>query len=78
MAQVHSALAYYWDHQEALDKDIERRTNEVDATRAAARSPLAQRLAGVKEPPVRSVLRAWNLGLGARKVTREDAYDDSL
>lgn len=25
MAQIHSALAYYWDHQVALDQDIQRR-----------------------------------------------------
>ncbi len=48
MAQIHSALAYYWDHQEALDKDIDRRTSTVDAMRARARSPLAERLAAAK------------------------------
>ena len=25
MSQIHSALAYYWDHREALDADIEQR-----------------------------------------------------
>ncbi len=25
LGQIHSALAYYWDHQAELDKDIERR-----------------------------------------------------
>lgn len=25
MAQIHSALAYYWDHKELLDQDIQRR-----------------------------------------------------
>ncbi len=48
MAPIHSALAYYWDHQEALDKDIDRRTRAVDAMRAGARSPLAERLAAAK------------------------------
>ncbi len=48
MAQIHSALAYYWDHQEALDKDIDRRTSAVDGMRARARSPLAERLAATK------------------------------
>ena len=30
MGQIHSALAYYWDHQEELDKDIEERLQFVD------------------------------------------------
>lgn len=25
LGQIYSALAYYWDHQEELDRDIERR-----------------------------------------------------
>jgi len=45
LGQIHSALAYYWDHQEDLDRDIERRLQRVDQTRrAAAPSPLAARL----------------------------------
>jgi uncharacterized protein (DUF433 family) len=30
LGQIHSALAYYWDHQEELDQDIERRLEYVD------------------------------------------------
>lgn len=30
LGQIHSALAYYWDHQEELDQDIERRLRQVD------------------------------------------------
>lgn len=30
LGQIHSALAYYWDHQEALDQDIARRLDLVD------------------------------------------------
>jgi len=30
LGQIHSALAYYWDHQEELDKDIERRLDFVE------------------------------------------------
>jgi uncharacterized protein (DUF433 family) len=30
MGQIHSALAYYWDHQEELDTDIEARLQFVD------------------------------------------------
>jgi uncharacterized protein (DUF433 family) len=29
LGQIHSALGYYWDHQEALDQDIERRSARV-------------------------------------------------
>ena len=30
MGQVHSALAYYWDHRAEMDLDIERRMRLVD------------------------------------------------
>lgn len=36
MGQIHSALAYYWDHQEILDEDIERRMQFVDDLRRSA------------------------------------------
>ena len=29
LGQIHSALAYYWDHQEELDQDIVRRLQRV-------------------------------------------------
>lgn len=31
MGQIHSALAYYWDHKQAVDQDIERRLALVDS-----------------------------------------------
>lgn len=45
MGQICSALAYYWDHQEELDRDIERRlefVNQVQQTMGP--SPLVARL----------------------------------
>jgi uncharacterized protein (DUF433 family) len=30
LGQIHSALAYYWDHQEELNQDIARRLQQVD------------------------------------------------
>ena len=30
MGQIHSALAYYWDHKAQLDQDIERQLKLVD------------------------------------------------
>jgi uncharacterized protein (DUF433 family) len=49
MAQVHSALAYYWDNREKLDADIEERSALAASLRAGAeQSPLAQRLAALK------------------------------
>src|SRR5512137_1091314 len=45
LGQIHSALAYYWDHQEELDADIERRREFAEkASREAGPSPLADRL----------------------------------
>lgn len=45
LGQVHLALAYYWDHKEDLDRDIERRLERAENLRVAARpSPLLGKL----------------------------------
>jgi uncharacterized protein (DUF433 family) len=45
LGQIHSALAYYWDHQAEIDQDIERRLQFVDQVRRAqGPSPLVARL----------------------------------
>jgi uncharacterized protein (DUF433 family) len=33
LGQIHSALAYYWDHSEELDRDIKRRMEKVESIR---------------------------------------------
>jgi len=33
MGQIHSGLAYYWDHQAELDQDIENRLEKVEQIR---------------------------------------------
>jgi uncharacterized protein (DUF433 family) len=45
LAQIHAALAYYYDHQAEFDGLIARDTQEVEALRAqAGESPVAKRL----------------------------------
>ena len=45
LGQIHSALAYYWDHRENLDRDIQRRLERVaELRRATHPPPLAARL----------------------------------
>ena len=45
LGQIHSALAYYWDHKEDLDRDIERRLGRVEEIRRqVGPSQLAERL----------------------------------
>jgi uncharacterized protein (DUF433 family) len=45
LGQIYSALAYYWDHAEELDQDIERRLGHTDRVRqVTGRSPLKDRL----------------------------------
>lgn len=45
MGQIHSALAYYWDHAEELDREIEQSLRRVDQfRRSAGPSPLRVRL----------------------------------
>lgn len=38
LGQIHSAFAYYWDHQQELDRDIERRWQYSEQLRKAAGS----------------------------------------
>jgi hypothetical protein len=42
MAQIHAALAYYYEHQAELDAEIERQCREVEALRAQQRKPLTR------------------------------------
>ena len=45
LGQIYSALAYYWDHREELDKDIEKRLKRVDYIhKSIPVSPLIKRL----------------------------------
>ena len=45
LGQIHSALAYYWDHKEDLDRDIERRLERVEEIRReVGPSQLVERL----------------------------------
>jgi len=45
LGQIHSALAYYWDHREALDQEIERQVEYVEeARRSQPPPPLLERL----------------------------------
>ena len=50
MGQVHSALAYYWDHRPELDQDIERRLQLADHIRQTIPvTPLVARLGARKQ-----------------------------
>ena len=45
LGQIHSALAYYWDHQGEMEQDIERRLERVDQIqRVTSPLPLVTRL----------------------------------
>jgi uncharacterized protein (DUF433 family) len=49
LAQIHSALAYYHDHQEEMDKDIaERLRDEAELAEAFQTSPLRAKLLRAK------------------------------
>ncbi len=36
LGQIHSALAYYWDHQDELDEEIQRRLEYVEGIRSTS------------------------------------------
>jgi len=44
LGQIHSALAYYYDHEEKLNKDIEKRLQDVMQYKPPEKSPLKERL----------------------------------
>jgi uncharacterized protein (DUF433 family) len=37
LGQIHSALAFYWDHQEELDQDIEKRLRQIEKVQKATK-----------------------------------------
>jgi uncharacterized protein (DUF433 family) len=50
LGQIHSALAYYWDHQADLDQEIARRLAMVDDwQRQEPPSPLRERLRDLRQ-----------------------------
>ncbi|HEV2862919.1 MAG TPA: DUF433 domain-containing protein [Pyrinomonadaceae bacterium] len=50
LAQIHAALAYYYDNQAALEEEIERRYVEADALAGElSDSPLRQKLLKLKK-----------------------------
>jgi uncharacterized protein (DUF433 family) len=42
MAQIHAALSYYYEHQDEVDADIERRDRYVEELRAQQTNPLTR------------------------------------
>jgi uncharacterized protein (DUF433 family) len=45
MSQIYSALAYYWDHRQSLDEDIQRREEYIQQLEQQAQdSPFVARL----------------------------------
>lgn len=45
MSQIHSALAYYWEHKHEIDADMEKRLEYADRLRLdAGESPLVKKL----------------------------------
>jgi len=43
LAQIHAALAYYYEHQTEVDADIERRDRYVENLRAQQKNPLTRK-----------------------------------
>lgn len=45
LSQIYSALAYYWDHKEEIDRDLERRAQFAEQVRRElGQPPLVERL----------------------------------
>jgi uncharacterized protein (DUF433 family) len=52
LAQIHSALAYYYDHQQELDRDIEQRLERADKILSAqSASTIRQKLRASRPRP---------------------------
>ena len=51
LAQIHSALAFYYDHQAEFDAELEKQTERLKALRAATgESPMQRRLRPLAKP----------------------------
>ena len=46
LAAVHAALAYYHDHREAIEQEVQAERNEADQVKASHPSKLLQKLTG--------------------------------
>jgi uncharacterized protein (DUF433 family) len=44
LGQIHSALAYYWDHKDTLDRELAQALLDADAQRAATGPSVFSRL----------------------------------
>jgi uncharacterized protein (DUF433 family) len=45
LSKIHSALAYYWDHQQSIDEDLERRNQyATQLQQNAGESPFSAKL----------------------------------
>jgi uncharacterized protein (DUF433 family) len=51
LGQIHSALAYYWDHRDDLDQDIARRVDAVDHLRGQAQTAALGALLRARSKP---------------------------
>jgi uncharacterized protein (DUF433 family) len=53
LAQIHSALAYYFDHQQEMDDEIQRQREEYEElrTKANAESPFLKRMRALGKLP---------------------------
>ena len=50
LGQIYSAMAYYWDHSEELDRDIQQRMDKADRLRQiTGQPPFVRRLKEIKE-----------------------------
>ncbi len=50
LGQIHSALAYCWDHREELDRDIQRRLERVEELQRANQPPELVARLGARKP----------------------------
>src|SRR5262249_15917095 len=81
LAQIHAALAYYYEHQRELDADIHRRWLEVKALAAQETdSPLQRRVRKMGGDLYMDVhvRRAGSAGLGLRSVDVLTAQEDGI
>jgi hypothetical protein len=54
LGQIHSALAYYWDHHKGLDRDVQSRLERAEKLRGEVQAPpLVERLRAAQDPGYR-------------------------
>jgi uncharacterized protein (DUF433 family) len=68
LGQIHSALAYYYDHKEEMDRDLEERRRRVEELRASSEREARQVDAGTARRRASEIRRSLEGRIGGESA----------